>query len=144
MGTTLTVMWRKGTRVLVGHVGDSRLYGLGSNGLAQMTDDHEEPITGYLTSAIGVAEEIYEVDLFECQIQIGEYYLLATDGLFSDRRRRRVDDEEIEEIIIRHDADLAGACTEMVQTACDRIGDDNVTVVLLYIADKAQESDAEE
>ena len=40
MGTTLVVALFRGTRVLIGHVGDSRAYRLRGGRLMQMTRDH--------------------------------------------------------------------------------------------------------
>ena len=40
MGTTLVVLAFRGTRVLIGHVGDSRAYRLRGGELEQLTDDH--------------------------------------------------------------------------------------------------------
>ena len=40
MGTTVTLIWEDGKRVLVGHVGDSRAYRLRGGELMQITQDH--------------------------------------------------------------------------------------------------------
>ena len=40
MGTTVTLLWEDGKRVLVGHVGDSRAYRLRGGELKQITQDH--------------------------------------------------------------------------------------------------------
>ena len=40
MGTTLTALWWSDDKVLLGHVGDSRLYRYDGTELVQLTHDH--------------------------------------------------------------------------------------------------------
>ncbi|GGS87240.1 protein phosphatase [Planobispora rosea] len=98
MGTTLTAMLWSGTNVALAHVGDSRAYLLRSGELYQITQDHtlvqslvddgritqEEAAThpqrSILLRALDGSGEV-EPDLSLRQAQIGDRYLLCSDGL---------------------------------------------------------------
>ena len=107
MGTTLVVALFTNNRVLVGHIGDSRMYRLRGQELIQLTEDHsllQEQIRAGLitpedarqsanknlvTRALGVDPEV-ELELHEHVVQPGDIYLLCSDGLTD-----LVEDEEI-------------------------------------------------
>ncbi|MEV7012981.1 Stp1/IreP family PP2C-type Ser/Thr phosphatase [Streptosporangium sp. NPDC051022] len=98
MGTTLTAMLWSGTRVALVHVGDSRAYLLRSGELYQITHDHtlvqslvddgritqEEAAThpqrSILLRALDGSGEV-EPDLSLREAQVGDRYLLCSDGL---------------------------------------------------------------
>lgn len=98
MGTTLTAMLWSGTRVALVHVGDSRAYLLRAGELYQITHDHtlvqslvddgritqEEAAThpqrSILLRALDGSGEV-EPDLSLREAQIGDRYLLCSDGL---------------------------------------------------------------
>ena len=100
MGSTLTVVHVKGTTARFAHVGDSRLYHLGSDRLQQVTRDQTELqelldqnlITkaaaqnyhrkNILTSVL-TSEETYSIQVGEFEIQQQDTLLLLTDGFSS-------------------------------------------------------------
>ena len=142
MGTTLVVALFRGTRVLVGHVGDSRAYRLRSGRLMQMTRDHsllQEQIDAGLitpeqasfsanknlvTRAVGVEDTVLlETHLHE--LMPGDVYLLCSDGL-SDM----LDDETLGQLLQGYDA-LDEASQALIAAANDAGGKDNIAVVLV-------------
>lgn len=145
MGTTLVVGVFQGTRLMLGHIGDSRCYRLRNGELAQITKDHsllqEQLDAGVITPgqaatsrqrnlvtrALGVADAV-RLDLAEHAVKPGDVYLLCSDGL-SDM----LDDAEIAKILERPDA-LAQKADRLVGAANEKGGRDNITVLLVQVA----------
>jgi protein phosphatase len=152
MGTTVTAALVEGSRVTVGHVGDSRAYLLRHGALSQLTDDHSlvadlvrsgrlspqeaetHPQRAVITRALGVDQDV-DVDAFTVRAAPGDVLLLCSDGLTT-----MVSDAEIGRIV-RESASLDAAARTLVDAANRRGGEDNVTVVLLRL--EADESEAE-
>jgi PPM family protein phosphatase len=129
MGTTVVVLWLRGRRAHVAHVGDSRIYRYRKGGLVQLTRDHSWPsedgsMRNVLTRAIG-AEDKVEIDHRMLDVTAGDVFLLCSDGL-----TRPVGDEGI----IRTLQDFKGeeASQRLIALAKENGAPDNVTVVLAY------------
>ena len=141
MGTTLVVAIFRGTRVLIGHVGDSRGYRLRGGRLMQMTRDHsllQEQIDAGLitpeqasfsanknlvTRAVGVEDTVL-LEIHQHEVHPGDLYLMCSDGL-SDM----LDDETLSQLLQGYDSlDEAGAA--LIAAANDAGGKDNIAVVL--------------
>jgi serine/threonine protein phosphatase PrpC len=98
MGTTLSVVVLKPGRMLLGHVGDSRVYRLRAGELTQLTQDHSwvadevrrgnisraeaesHPMRNVLTQAVGVAD-VLDPMVGEFEVVAGDKILLCSDGL---------------------------------------------------------------
>src|SRR5882672_6972662 len=81
---TLSAMVIKSTTAHIFHVGDSRIYRLVGSALEQLTDDHRVAISSeqnYLSRALGINPQI-EIDYRSLQIEKGDVFLLATDGVY--------------------------------------------------------------
>jgi PPM family protein phosphatase len=149
MGTTVTAAAVAADRVLqLAHVGDSRAYLLRPGApLRQLTTDHtvvEEaverglltrrqaavhPQRGVVTRAVGLDPEV-RVDLPEpLELEPGDQVLLCSDGL-----TEVVDDDQIAGVLADR-ADGDDACRALIAAANQAGGPDNVTVVLLRVAD---------
>lgn len=146
MGTTIVALVRCDDRVIIGHVGDSRSYVLRDGALIQLTDDHswvaeqvrmglltneeahKHPMRNIVTRAMGNRLEL-EVDVSEQPIHPGDVFLLCSDGLNS-----MLGDEQISEILSRHQDDPVEACRALIDAANERGGDDNITVIVLATA----------
>ncbi len=142
MGTTLTALYREGNTAFIAHVGDSRAYLLRKGKLRRLTTDHslvqklidegditeeearKHPQRNIILRALGIEPRV-EVEIISINIEPGDKFLLATDGLTA-----LVGDEEIEEIISR-EQEPEKAARSLVNEALARGGTDNVSVVLV-------------
>ena len=149
MGTTVVGMVLEGDIMAVAHVGDSRAYRLRDGKFELLTQDHtwvnEQVVAGFLTEeqarvhplknvvtrALGGDSEV-EVDVREWPVQIGDLFLLCSDGLTT-----MLSDPEIFERL-RAGARMEEICGRLVRDANARGGFDNISVLLLRI-----ESDAD-
>jgi PPM family protein phosphatase len=144
MGTTLVLGVFRDSRLLMGHVGDSRAYRLRASRLSQITHDHsllQEQIDSGLitpeqaafsthknlvTRAVGVEDTVVlETHLHE--MLPGDTYLLCSDGL-SDM----LHDDDIAKLMGAHES-IADAAQALVAAANDAGGKDNISVVLARI-----------
>jgi len=130
MGTTVVVLWIRGRRAHVAHVGDSRIYRYRRGGLVQLTRDHSWPsedgaMRNVLTRAIG-AEDSVEIDHQLVDVAPGDIFLLCSDGL-----TRPVADETIVSTL-RESAGGEQASARLIDLAKQKGAPDNVTVVLVY------------
>ena len=148
MGTTLVVGVFRDSRLLMGHVGDSRAYRLRASRLSQITHDHsllQEQIDSGLitpeqaafsanknlvTRAVGVEDTVLlETHLHD--VLPGDTFLLCSDGL-SDM----LDDESIAQLLIGA-ATLPEAAGALIAAANDAGGKDNISVVLARVGGTA-------
>lgn len=145
MGTTLVMALFFDNRVMVAHVGDSRLYRLRDGKLEQLTKDHsllQEQIDrgmitpeqarfsqnkNLVTRAMGV-EATVATDVAEHGVRPGDIYLLCSDGL-----NDMVKDEVIGDALSGLAANLALCASQLVQMANDNGGRDNVSVILVKV-----------
>jgi PPM family protein phosphatase len=144
MGTTCTLLVLGGGMAQLAHVGDSRAYLLHRDALSQLTQDHSivgrmvaegriteeeaarHPARSTITRALGAAADV-QVDVVSVPIEVGDRFLLCTDGLSGSVSRDAI-----------HDV-LAG--TPVAQDAADRLiaiangagGEDNVTAIVVDV-----------
>jgi protein phosphatase len=150
MGTTLVAMGlvESSGRDAIGvvNVGDSRLYLLSDGKLTQITEDHSlvatmqrqgrltaaeaavHPQRNILTRALGIDGSVL-VDSWEILPVNGDRYLICSDGLFNE-----VDENRIA-ATLRRLADPNEACRELIRLANEGGGRDNITCVIVDIAD---------
>jgi protein phosphatase len=145
MGTTLVVALWHDNSLVVGHIGDSRLYRFRDNKLEQVTRDHsllQEQIDSGLitreqarhsqnknlvTRAVGIDPEV-EAEVHSYPVEAGDIYLLCSDGL-----NDMVTDEDMELTLSSLQANLPLAAAQLVQQANDNGGRDNVSVILARV-----------
>jgi len=146
MATTIVALYLKDNIATIGHVGDSRLYRLGENGiLVQETADHsiiaEEVRAGRLTPeeaenhpnrniisrALG-AESTVEVELKTIMVGPGSTFLLCSDGI-----TRHVTDPEIEHFLALAEAPET-ICGKLKDVCYERGAEDNLTAVVIRTA----------
>jgi protein phosphatase len=145
MGTTLVVCLFYDNRMLVAHLGDSRLYRLRDGNFRQVTRDHsllqEQIDSGIITPeqakkaqhknlvtrALGI-DPIVEPEIHEYPTKAGDIYLLCSDGLCD-----MVDDEDIGMTLQTLGGNLRIAAQQLVQMANDNGGRDNVSVILVRV-----------
>jgi protein phosphatase len=145
MGTTLVVCLFYDNKVLVAHLGDSRLYLLRDGNFNQVTRDHsllqEQIDSGLITAeqaknaqhknlvtkALGIDPSV-EPEIHEYPVQPNDIYLLCSDGLCD-----MVDDEDIGMAVQTFGNNLKMAASHLVQMANDNGGRDNVSVILVRV-----------
>jgi protein phosphatase len=148
MGTTLVALTLRSDehKVSVVNVGDSRGYFLRGGELGQLTNDHslvedlvrqnrltpEEALThpqrNILTRALGISSHV-EVDRFLISVQLGDRFLLCSDGLFNE-----VPEEEIARILSEN-AEPNHAADALIAAALAGAGRDNITVAIVDVVE---------
>jgi protein phosphatase len=143
MGTTLSGLILLQEKAYTVQVGDSRIYRLRNGELLMLTQDHTwvdeairagmltpaeaetHPYKHVLTRAIGTEGEV-RPDITSDEIQVGDIYLLCSDGLIN-----HVPDDAIGEVL-RTKAP-AEAAWSLVGHALQGGGSDNTTVLIVRI-----------
>lgn len=142
MGTTITAALVVSNSLVIGQVGDSRVYQIRGGQASQITEDHTliawqmkqgiitadeaktSPHRNVITRAVGNRDYV-EVDTLVLEIEPGDRYLLCSDGLHG-----YVENPEVADI-----ARLGGqaAVDRFIDVANARGGRDNITAVLVEI-----------
>ena len=130
MGTTITLGILSEGIVYVAHVGDSRMYIIVNELLANGTITCEEakvhPQRNIITKAVGSSEKL-SVDIFEIEVENNNVLLLCSDGLTDT-----TDDSKILDIIINSE-NYHHACTSLIDSANESGGHDNITVMIVKL-----------
>jgi PPM family protein phosphatase len=142
MGTTLVVGVFQDSRLMVGHIGDSRCYRLRGQEFSQITKDHsllqEQLDAGLITPeqaaqstnknlvtrALGVEDSV-QTEVNEFRVEKGDVYLMCSDGL-SDM----ITDDQICGILTSA-ATFDQASQQLVDAANAAGGRDNISVLLV-------------
>ncbi|MEO5701985.1 MAG: Stp1/IreP family PP2C-type Ser/Thr phosphatase [Casimicrobiaceae bacterium] len=145
MGTTVVAAVLCGSRISIGHIGDSRCYRLRGDKFEQLTHDHsllqEQIDSGVLTPeqakyslnknlvtrALGI-EAIVPADIAEYRVEADDIYLLCSDGLTD-----MVDPEAVQGIVTERRAKLGDAARRLVDLANQNGGRDNISVILVRV-----------
>jgi protein phosphatase len=148
MGTTLTSLYFHNGRAYLAHVGDSRAYLYRDERIEQLTEDHswieEQVRSGFMTTAeaqesalkhiitrsVGFESDV-EVDLLALPFLMGDCFLLCSDGLSN-----HLEDEELRQLL--SDCYYSESPDKLVAAANEKGGDDNITVVVAYVANDAR------
>jgi len=143
MGTTMSAMMSVGDHVVIGQVGDSRIYRVRNAHAAQLTEDHtvvawqlkhglitedearRSRQRNVITRAVGNRDYV-QVDTDVVALELGDVYLLCSDGLHGYLRT-----QEIPEL-----TDVGGvqAVTSFIDLANARGGKDNITAILVEVS----------
>ena len=145
MGTTLVVAVFYGSRLILGHIGDSRCYRVRNGRMQQITRDHswlqEQVDAGLLTAqqaaqsshrnlvtrALGVEPNVL-LEVNEFQVAPSDLFVLCSDGLTD-----MVTDPDLADLL-RAPLALEDKVTVLIDTANANGGRDNVSVVLVQAA----------
>ena len=147
MGTTVSAIVRVENRIVLAHIGDSRIYRIRDGVLEQVSADHtfvqrlvdsgritrEEaavhPRRSVLMRVLGDVDSSPEIDTATLDTLPGDRWLLCSDGLSS-----YVSDDKIESILDTT-ASPRDAANRLVRESLDAGAPDNVTVILVDIGD---------
>lgn len=145
MGTTVSAMIRVKSSMVIGHIGDSRIYRLREGVLEQITADHtfvqrlvdsgritaEEaavhPRRSVLMRVLGDVDAEPDIDTHVIDTQPGDKWLLCSDGLSG-----YVSERDIAETLLTVD-DPELACHKLITQSLSEGAPDNVTVVIVRI-----------
>jgi protein phosphatase len=148
MGTTLTAIMYEGGRMHVVHAGDSRCYLFRDGALRQLTEDHswiaeqvrqgnmteaearESKFRHVITRSVGFERDV-EVDSRGVSVEAGDCYLLCSDGMSN-----HVDHADLERLLAS--TWYRRAPQALVDMANQRGGDDNITVVVVMVANDGE------
>ncbi|NIR61228.1 MAG: Stp1/IreP family PP2C-type Ser/Thr phosphatase [Gammaproteobacteria bacterium] len=145
MGTTLAMALFHDARVVIGHVGDSRVYRLRGGRLERLTSDHSvaeelvrqgamgeedvaaSPYRHVITRALGLEPKV-TATIEEHEVVTGDVFLLCSDGL-SDL----VADAELEAVLTGLDPDSTWdqAVHALAERANALGGEDNISVIIV-------------
>lgn len=142
MGTTLSGLAFVQDEAFIAQVGDSRVYRFRGGQLEAMTVDHtwvedavnqgiarevaeQHPYRHVLTRAVGTEDNV-QVDVFRHTLQVGDTFLLCSDGLLN-----HIGDPEIAEHLANYAP--AEATWRLVARALMEGGSDNTTVMIVRL-----------
>lgn len=144
MGTTASVLLLGGSRYLIGQVGDSRVYLLRNGALTQLTKDHSyvqeqvdagfltpeqaryHPYSNVITRCVGAGESVVP-DTYAGQVQAGDTFLVASDGLTG-----MVDDRRLQQLLLARTTP-ARIVDTLIREANGRGGLDNITAIVIQV-----------
>ena len=141
MGTTLVCAVARSDMAIIGNIGDSRAYHITPEGIFQISRDHSvvenmvakgdltpleartHPNRNLITRALG-PDAVVECDGYLCELHVGEYLLLCTDGLIDT-----VTDQEMLFEVLHGDS--PDTCLDrLLAISKSRGAPDNVTVAM--------------
>ncbi len=140
MVTTFSAFILKSQTLHLFHIGDSRVYRLRNGDLEQLTQDHRIWLSNdkeYLSRALGIDLNL-NIDYRSTVAKEGDIYLLSTDGLHDF-----VTDNELQEHIENHQADLQEAANRLMEAAKLNQSNDNISCQLVRL-ETLPEPDKEE
>jgi serine/threonine protein phosphatase PrpC len=120
----------KSTTAHVFSIGDTRVYRVVGDGLEQLTEDHRVTVSAeqsYLSRALGINSQI-EIDYQTLPLQIGDVFVLATDGVYEHVSARAV-----VKTIRESASDFDRAAALLVREAYERGSTDNLTIQIVRV-----------
>ncbi len=144
MGTTASCLMMGQGRYLIGHIGDSRVYLLRDGTFRQVTKDHSyvqeqvdagfltpeqaryHPYSNVITRCVG-ANAAVEADVLSGEIQKGDVFLVASDGLTG-----MVEDPQLKKILESQQTP-GSMVAAMITEANRRGGLDNITAIVVQV-----------
>lgn len=127
--TTFSSLILKGDTAFIFHVGDTRVYRYRTPYLEQLTRDHSQRIdkkTTYLSRALG-ADLSLEIDKYQEQINLGDIFILTSDGVHDAVSR-----SEFQRIVSELN-DVQAICDALVKQAKLNKTQDNISVQVVRI-----------
>ncbi len=145
LGSTASLLCLHRGVYFIAQVGDSRVYRVREGKVTQLTRDHTlvwmlyeqgsityqqletHPERHLLTQCIG-SERPIRVDTFEGEIQVGDLFMVCSDGLTG-----YATEERTFEILLEDPPDIKGKAQTLIDEALEAGGGDNVTVILARV-----------
>ena len=145
MGTTVAALAVLPGMLVSANVGDSRIYMVRNGQIERLSKDHSivaeqvemgimtseeaenSPMKHVLTRNLGSTENV-DAEIFEFEPMFNDRFILCSDGVTD-----LISDEEIQEMIESEDNPEA-LCRNFIDTALERGGHDNTTIVSVYLS----------
>ncbi len=150
MGTTISAIIFGDQQLVIGNVGDSRVYVINNQHIYQLTRDHsfvqeklnmgiytreeavKDPQKNVLVRSVGFESDL-QVDIFNYRINKNDIFLVCSDGLHG-----KVSDADILHLVLENipdpssatDAQMKTAVSELIRQANENGGQDNISVIL--------------
>lgn len=152
MGTTLSLALIIDNQIIIGHVGDSRIYLVKDKSVEKLTTDHSyvaelikngtikpedaknHPQKNLITRAIGTGTTI-DVDIIVAELKDANYIIMCTDGLSNVLKEVEIMD------VVMLKKDIEEKCNELIESANDKGGYDNITVIIIEVDGGGQDHD---
>lgn len=152
MGTTVSALVRVGNKMVLAHIGDSRVYLFRDGNLSQVSADHTfvqrlvdsgritpdeaavHPRRHVLMRVLGDIDSSPEIDTAILDTEPGDRWLICSDGLSS-----YVSDEKIATTLGAFTG-TKDACNRLVRETLDQGAPDNVTIVLVDVGNNLESS----
>jgi serine/threonine protein phosphatase PrpC len=147
MGTTFVCLVISGSKGVIGHVGDSRIYLVRNSQCHRLTEDHtliaaqikagtitreqaaSSQYRNVITRAVGIQESV-QVDTLIVDVVPGDLFMLCSDGLHG-----YVADDEVAALVAS--TPVKDLPERFVALANERGGKDNITTVVVTLAGDA-------
>lgn len=144
LGATVTAAFIVDGQAFIANVGDSRTYLIRDGKIERVTRDHslverlvemdqitpeevyDHPSRNLIYRSLGAGHADVDVDIFIEKLQPGDKLLLCCDGLWE-----MVHDPQLLQIITENE-DIEQACAQLIATANENGGEDNITGVLVH------------
>jgi serine/threonine protein phosphatase PrpC len=150
MGTTVSAIHFSGPNLVIGNVGDSRVYMINNQHIFQLTRDHsfvqeklnmgiyrreeavKDPQKNVLVRSVGFETEV-QVDVFHYRVCKNDIFIVCSDGLHG-----KVSDADLLHIVRKNISDpsrcqiqdLERTVAELIHQANENGGQDNISVIL--------------
>lgn len=143
MGTTLSILLTLGTKGVIAHVGDSRVFLLRENRIFQLTEDHSlvneqlrlgliteeeaerSPYKNVITRAVGAADNV-QADILFVDLMDGDRFMICSDGLHGYFQENEVGPHMAE-------SNMETIPQKLIDLANERGGKDNITAILVHV-----------
>ncbi len=147
MGTTVVALLADPTELIIGFVGDSRVYLQSKGQIEQLTQDHSlvndyvrqgllapeeaefHSLKHVLSRALGTNAEV-EVETIRRIPEAGDLFILCSDGLSN-----KLTPQDINMILMETEDNLEEGGKALVERAKKNGGEDNITVILVRYPD---------
>lgn len=155
LGTTVSAMVRVGDKMVIAHIGDSRIYLLRQGNLSQVTVDHtfvqrlidsgriteeesyDHPRRSVLMRVLGDVDAAPEIDTMVLDVQPGDIWMLCSDGLTGVVMKTEL------QKILSQKGTAEVLAEALVQSSLDGGAPDNVTAAVVKITDSAPEQNSQ-
>jgi len=154
LASTVSLIFFVGTKAVIAHVGDTRIYMMRNNKLYQLTEDHtfvqdqvrlgimteddipKSPFKGILTRALGSHERV-QVEIHSLDVLPGDRYMICSDGFY-----KYADKEIVKKFLTAaHGENIPRACIDYANA---QGGTDDMTTLVLFVEGSLEDPHVQE